>query len=357
MSTNKNETDVLSCGKCQTPLTLDGDTYVCPKCNEKQSVEEQPKEEMKTKKPDCELQPFKNIEIPEKYRNQQEPEGEAVSTVTHGPEHQQVMNVDIHIVPDLKATRITKVSMTRKFNIGNFETLDLGVEALIGENDTAYQVFSNLKDVIDNYYQSTVGTLQVRLAATQPQVKPKIEAASDYQQKFPIELQKKLSFTEKGGSTIIKPLEFLGSENYKKIVVLVKELGGEYVSAGKDSYFRIPSNTASTSKPSSFQRVNREADPHSQLNEDERALFDRYGFVPVNTEKHSDGIIWHIVKKKDSDETYYRATDVDDENAAENSAYQKLKAKLADDDKAAKFGEKGYIKWLFDNGDVGKKER
>jgi hypothetical protein len=37
---------------------------------------------------------------------------------------------------------------------------------------------------------------------------------------------------------------FLGSENFAKIASAVRGMGGEYISAGKDSHFRVPKKKA-----------------------------------------------------------------------------------------------------------------
>jgi hypothetical protein len=42
---------------------------------------------------------------------------------------------------------------------------------------------------------------------------------------------------------IIKPKQFLGSENFAKIASAVRGLGGEYVSQGRESHFRISKAT------------------------------------------------------------------------------------------------------------------
>ncbi len=57
---------------------------------------------------------------------------------------------------------------------------------------------------------------------------------------FPKEMVDLLCFEEKDGWVIAKPKAFLGSENFAKIAAIVKEYGGEYVSQGKNSHFRIP---------------------------------------------------------------------------------------------------------------------
>lgn len=51
----------------------------------------------------------------------------------------------------------------------------------------------------------------------------------------------KLDFSIANGQIILKPKEFLGSDTFAKLASVVRELGGEYVSAGKGSHFRVAS--------------------------------------------------------------------------------------------------------------------
>jgi hypothetical protein len=57
---------------------------------------------------------------------------------------------------------------------------------------------------------------------------------------FPEDLEALLSFQEKDDYIMVKPRQFLGSENFAKIASAVRGMGGEYISAGKDSHFRVP---------------------------------------------------------------------------------------------------------------------
>ena len=59
---------------------------------------------------------------------------------------------------------------------------------------------------------------------------------------FPKNLEKLLEFNEKTEYIIIKPKQFLGSDYFAKIASIARELGGEYISAGRDSHFRVPKN-------------------------------------------------------------------------------------------------------------------
>jgi hypothetical protein len=68
----------------------------------------------------------------------------------------------------------------------------------------------------------------------------KQRSLDDVRMSFPEELEARLGFEEKGDYIIIKPKQFLGSENFAKIASAVRGMGGEYISAGKDSHFRVP---------------------------------------------------------------------------------------------------------------------
>jgi hypothetical protein len=57
---------------------------------------------------------------------------------------------------------------------------------------------------------------------------------------FPKELEDLLTFEEAGEYIIIRPRQYLGSENFAKIASLVRSAGGEYVRAGKESHFKVP---------------------------------------------------------------------------------------------------------------------
>ncbi|MEM2816508.1 MAG: hypothetical protein QXY34_04920, partial [Candidatus Bathyarchaeia archaeon] len=63
---------------------------------------------------------------------------------------------------------------------------------------------------------------------------------SDVKKVFPEDLEPLLSFEDKGEYIMIKPRQFLGSENFARIASIIREVGGEYISAGKESHFRIP---------------------------------------------------------------------------------------------------------------------
>jgi len=68
---------------------------------------------------------------------------------------------------------------------------------------------------------------------------PKSQSVGDVHDMFPPELDNMLLFEDKGDYVMIKPKGFLGSENFAKIASTVRGIGGEYISAGRDSHFRV----------------------------------------------------------------------------------------------------------------------
>jgi len=64
---------------------------------------------------------------------------------------------------------------------------------------------------------------------------------------FPDGLRALLKFEDRGDFIMIMPSGFLGPENFAKVAEVVRNrLGGEYVSAGKSSHFRVPKKQATS---------------------------------------------------------------------------------------------------------------
>ena len=68
----------------------------------------------------------------------------------------------------------------------------------------------------------------------------KKHSINDVKQAFSSELAGMLIFEESGKFIIVKPRRFLGSDNFAKIASIVRNLGGEYISAGRNSHFKVP---------------------------------------------------------------------------------------------------------------------
>lgn len=80
--------------------------------------------------------------------------------------------------------------------------------------------------------------LQVYLPTPKEQAKPR--TVQEIQALFPVDLREKLNYEETESHIILKTRQFLGSQDFAKIAAIVRGAGGEYISAGKESHFRIP---------------------------------------------------------------------------------------------------------------------
>jgi hypothetical protein len=125
------------------------------------------------------------------------------------------------------------------------------LERLVERVDELLVVLSKISEdlrTVAASMKSMVGSQGVQPAPQAPatvshEIHEKKTAVDDVRLAFPEDLEALLSFQEKGDYIMVKPKQFLGSENFAKIASAVRGLGGEYISAGKDSHFRVPKKT------------------------------------------------------------------------------------------------------------------
>jgi hypothetical protein len=102
----------------------------------------------------------------------------------------------------------------------------------------------DLRQVSASLKSLAVSQITQPLAAppsTAPQpISERTKALEDIKMMFPEDLESLLGFEEKEEYIVIKPRQFLGSENFAKIASIVRGIGGDYISAGKASHFRVP---------------------------------------------------------------------------------------------------------------------
>jgi hypothetical protein len=81
---------------------------------------------------------------------------------------------------------------------------------------------------------------EVEVPTPTPPTEVKKRSTEDVRTLFPKDLEDMLLFEEEEKYIVIRPRQYLGSENFAKIASIVREQGGEYISAGKESHFRVP---------------------------------------------------------------------------------------------------------------------
>ncbi len=103
------------------------------------------------------------------------------------------------------------------------------------------EVSEDLVDISKNLKSVVAATPAPASTAPAPSsLVTRIRSVADVRTIFPRELGDMLDFEEEDEYIIIKPRGFLGSENFAEIASRVRGAGGEYISAGRDSHFRVP---------------------------------------------------------------------------------------------------------------------
>ena len=132
-----------------------------------------------------------------------------------------------------KEMNYRELEYSRTFNLGDYQSERITLKIDLDETEELDESFRTLKasvfrlqskgEIIDNSNKSI-------------EADKKLEPL---RKAFPDDLSNLLIFEEQENFVIIKPKEFLGSANFAKVGAIVRELKGEYVSAGKQSHFKI----------------------------------------------------------------------------------------------------------------------
>ena len=135
--------------------------------------------------------------------------------------------------------KVTKVMVNRKFNLGNYETLDMAAEAELNDTDNPLEIWQVLRDNIEMEYIVMQNKTKPTPPQPTPTAQPQEATLNNFIAEFPPEQQQRLDFALKGNKFIIRPKQFLGSDMFAQVSAVVRSFGGEYISAGKESHWRV----------------------------------------------------------------------------------------------------------------------
>lgn len=119
------------------------------------------------------------------------------------------------------------------------ERIDEILLVLKGISDDLRTVSASLKSMAVSQITHPI-TEQLTTASPSGDISGKQKSLEDIRMSFPEDLENLLHFEDKTDYIMVKPKQFLGSENFAKIASAVRGMGGEYISAGRDSHFRVP---------------------------------------------------------------------------------------------------------------------
>ena len=114
------------------------------------------------------------------------------------------------------------------------------VTADVDDEQDLFAAKERLEGIVDGWISSQPEfKAAIQTVKTQPTKKMET-TVEEVKKKFPENLQALLKFADSTEYVIIEPRQFLGAENFAEIARIVRDVGGEYVSAGKESHFRVP---------------------------------------------------------------------------------------------------------------------
>jgi len=130
------------------------------------------------------------------------------------------------------------ISYSRKIRVADYDMLELGLLREFDDSVTPVEAgYTSVRDQVEEWISEETGKIS-RESEKPTEVKP-IVTVDSIAKKFPRELKNQLFFEDAGEYVVVRARKYLGQEDFKRIAEIVKRLGGEYVSAGRDSHFKI----------------------------------------------------------------------------------------------------------------------
>jgi len=104
--------------------------------------------------------------------------------------------------------------------------------------DDLAEISKALRVHVGSKIEETIPSPSLKPTMSQTQ---RLRTVDEIQRVFPQDLLGLLLFEVTEDYIIVKPRQYLGSENFARIASIVRDqLRGEYVSHGKESHFRVP---------------------------------------------------------------------------------------------------------------------
>jgi hypothetical protein len=135
--------------------------------------------------------------------------------------------------------KITEITVSKGKTLQTSEKewfkVEYSLKAQLDSEEEVNIAKASLEGLLNGWLSAIPTTVK---PSTQEKPRKTLEAV---QNAFPTELRELLAFTENSEAFIIRPRQFLGSENFAKIIAIAKhQLGGTYIRKGKESHFEVP---------------------------------------------------------------------------------------------------------------------
>ena len=137
------------------------------------------------------------------------------------------------------------VHYMRKVRLAEFDMLEVGVSQEFDDSVTPHEMgFVVVRDRVESWIKEEVARISgVQRGEEKPSGEPAVRqpvTIDSVSRMIPMDLKKDLYFEDTGEYILVKSRRYLGQEAFRKVAgIVIDQLGGEYISMGKDSHFRI----------------------------------------------------------------------------------------------------------------------
>jgi len=120
--------------------------------------------------------------------------------------------------------KIREIEYSRTFNLGQYESERISLRVELDETDDLNQTFNKVKTHVFQLHKE----------------KRNLDIVQKVKERFLDKLVERIEFSQQGNFIIVKTKQYLNVDDFKELSTVIRDFGGEYVSAGKDSHFKIP---------------------------------------------------------------------------------------------------------------------
>jgi len=120
--------------------------------------------------------------------------------------------------------KIREIEYSRTFNLGQYESERISLKAELDETDDLKQTFNKVKTHVFQLHKEKLN----------------LEIIQKVKERFLDKWVERIDFSHQENFIIVKTKQYLNTDDFEELRAIIKDFGGEYVSAGKDSHFKIP---------------------------------------------------------------------------------------------------------------------
>lgn len=120
--------------------------------------------------------------------------------------------------------KIREIEYSRTFNLGQYESERISLRVELDETDDLNKAFNEVKTHVFQLHKE----------------KRNLDIIQKVKERFLDKWVERIEFSRQGNFIIVKTKQYLNTDDFEELRAVIRDFGGEYVSAGKESHFKIP---------------------------------------------------------------------------------------------------------------------